>query len=106
MQTQRSSKENGISDTARHDDGVAGGWWHKSSRKGQPKGPAGDENRTTMEKQCIQSVGFAHTPLLEASLQVRSLDWRLEMLETDWPKTQPYCGTVGGKSPNTGSIIF
>lgn len=39
------------------------------------------------------------SPLLEASPLERSLDWRPERSETDWPKNPPYSGTAGGKQP-------
>lgn len=69
-----------------------------------------DNHSTTMQGTVmfIQSEPAArsvHTPLLEASLRVRSLDWRRERLEIDWQRIQPYCGTVEGTRPDTRGYI-
>ena len=52
------------------------------------------------------SDSLVHTPLLEASRQVRSLDWRQGRLETDWQRIRPYCGTVGGGPDTRGYELF
>lgn len=69
-----------------------------------------DNHSTTMQGTVmfIQSEPAArsvHTPLLEASLRVRSLDWRRERLEIDWQRIQPYCGTVEGTRPDARGYI-
>lgn len=70
-----------------------------------------DNHSTTMQGTVmfIQSEPAArsvHTPLLEASLRVRSLDWRRERLEIDWQRIQPYCGTVEGTRPDARGYIW
>lgn len=52
------------------------------------------------------SSSLAHTPLLEASLRVRSLDWRRGRSGTDWQMIRPYCGTDGGRRPDTRGYVW
>lgn len=82
----------------------------KAAVGGQPRSPsgrpqsydAGDGDVYTKQA----SSSSVQTPLLEASLQVRSLDWRQGRLETDLQRIRPYCGTVGGRRPDTRAYVW
>lgn len=69
----------------------------------QPQNVEAGEGEVETERANSPSV---HTPLLEENLRERSLDWRRGRLETDWPRTRPYCGTVGGRRPDTGGYVW
>lgn len=77
-----------IRETGRHD-------WTRTHRAAKGTGSRSVPNKTNYRVEAA-AAGFA---LLEASPPERSLDWRPERSETDWPKTPPYSGTAGGKQP-------
>lgn len=47
------------------------------------------------------SSSLVHRSLLEASFQVRNLDWREERLETDLQRIQHDCDTVAEERPKS-----
>ncbi len=85
---QTHSKAAGIRETGRHD-------WTWTHRAAKGTGSRSAPNKTNYRRK----QRLLDSPLLEASPPERSLDWRPEKLETDWPKTPPYSGTAGGKQP-------